>query len=153
MGANPVLDIGGDVGALVVVLAGRTPSGELEACPTSQPRARFHTGVHRRGEGDLAAWTAVFPAVLQGRYHLLHHDGTPMAAVDVTGGRVETLRTSAERTRPGPGGPYSPARVHRADHGHTPATPRHEDGPSTCGSDDHTTEPGRDGRATSPGAP
>ncbi len=91
VGANPVLDIGGDVGALVVVLAGRTPSGELEACPASEPAARFHTGVHRRGEGDLAAWTAVFPAVLQGRYHLLHHDGTPMAAVDVTGGRVETL--------------------------------------------------------------
>jgi len=91
VGANPVLDIGGDVGALVVVLAGRTPSGELEACPAWEPAARFHTGVHRRGEGDLAAWTAVFPAVLQGRYHLLYPDGTPLAAVEVTGGRVETL--------------------------------------------------------------
>jgi hypothetical protein len=91
VGANPVLDIGGDVGALVVVLAGQTPSGELEACPITDPAARFHTGVHRRGEGDLAAWTAVFPAVVQGHYHLLQHDGAPMAAVAVTGGQVETI--------------------------------------------------------------
>ena len=91
VGANPVLDIGGDVGALVVVLAERTPSGELEACPVGDPAGRFHTGVHRRGLGANAAWTAVFPAVVQGRYQLLHHDGTPMAAVAVTGGQVETL--------------------------------------------------------------
>jgi hypothetical protein len=91
VGANPVLDIGGDVGALVAVLSDRTPSGELEACPVGDPTARFHTGVHRRGLGARAAWTAVFPAVVQGHYQLLHHDGTPLAAVTVTGGQVETI--------------------------------------------------------------
>jgi hypothetical protein len=86
-----MLDVGGDVGALVVVLAGQTPSGELEACPVSDPGARFHTGVHRRGEGAQEAWTAVFPEVVQGSYHLLHPDGTPLVDVTVTGGRVHQL--------------------------------------------------------------
>jgi hypothetical protein len=91
IGASPMLDIGGDVGALVVLLAGQTPSGELEACPAGDPGACFHTGVHRRGEGAGAAWAAVFPAVAAGRYHLLHHDGTPLAEVTVTGGRAHQL--------------------------------------------------------------
>jgi hypothetical protein len=44
----PVLDIGGEVGALVVYLAHRPFTGELEACPAGAPAARFHTGVHHR---------------------------------------------------------------------------------------------------------
>jgi hypothetical protein len=44
----PVLDIGGEVGALVVYLAHRPSTGELEACPAGEPAARFHTGVHHR---------------------------------------------------------------------------------------------------------
>jgi hypothetical protein len=88
---SPVLDIGGEVGALVVYLAADTPSGELEACPVDAPDARFHTGVHRRDTGQGEAWTAVFPEVRQGSYHLLDPTGTPMADVTVTGGEVRHL--------------------------------------------------------------
>ena len=42
-GAHPVLDIGEDVGALVVYLPEDTPSGELEACPEGRPADHFHT--------------------------------------------------------------------------------------------------------------
>ena len=97
----PVLDIGGEVGALVVYLAHRPPTGELEACPAGEPAARFHTGVHHRsiatgpsvrGNGDdLSVWTAVFPEVTEGRYHLLDDSGVPMADVTVTGGSVHQL--------------------------------------------------------------
>jgi len=97
----PVLDIGGEVGALVVYLADRPPTGELEACPAGEPAARFHTGVHHRsiatfpsgrGSGsDVWAWTAVFPEIIEGRYQLLDDAGVPMAHVTVAGGSVHQL--------------------------------------------------------------
>jgi hypothetical protein len=89
----PVLDIGGEVGALVVYLAAQTPSGELEACPVDEPAARFHTGVHERsmGFGSGLAWTAVFPEVVEGSYHLLAPDGSSLARVTVAGGTVHQL--------------------------------------------------------------
>lgn len=91
-GHAPVLDIGGEVGALIVYLAGDTPSGELDIEPTGRPAARFHTGVHHRHvDGGDHAWVAVFPEVAQGAYDLLHDDGSPMATVAVAGGEVEQL--------------------------------------------------------------
>jgi hypothetical protein len=87
----PVLDIGGEVGALVVYLADRPPTGELEACPAGDPAARFHTGVHHRPTGWGGAWTAVFPEVTEGRYQLLDDGGAPLADVTVTGGGVHQL--------------------------------------------------------------
>lgn len=89
--STPVLDIGGEVGALVVYLAAETPTGELEACPVDDPEARFHTGVHHRAVGRGVAWTAVFPEVSEGSYHLLDDDGAPLAAVTVAGGTVHEL--------------------------------------------------------------
>ena len=92
-GANssPVLDIGGDIGALVVYLADQPATGELEACPVDDPTARFHTGVHHRAIAHGVAWTAVFPEVAEGSYHLLDDDGAPLAHVTVAGGTVHQL--------------------------------------------------------------
>jgi hypothetical protein len=94
----PMLDVGGDVGALVVLLPGPTPSGELEARPAGVadgPGARFHTGVHRRavgdGRGGDGVWAAVFPDVHDGTYTLLRPDGSALATVAVPGGRVTQL--------------------------------------------------------------
>jgi len=87
----PVLDIGGEVGALVVYLAARPPTGELEAWPAGDPTARFHTGVHHRSTPSGWTWTAVFPEVTEGSYQLLDDDGVPMADVTVAGGSVHQL--------------------------------------------------------------
>ncbi|HVM02113.1 MAG TPA: hypothetical protein VM263_05520, partial [Acidimicrobiales bacterium] len=67
-GAWPVLDVGGEVGALVVHLAAVPAGGELEAQPAGEPSRRFHTGVHLRDVGGRTAPVALFPAVAQGRY-------------------------------------------------------------------------------------
>jgi hypothetical protein len=88
---NPVLDIGGDVGALVVYLPGDTPSGELEACPEGRPADHFHTGVHPRPVGGETVFTAVFPEVVRGSYQVLDDVGIPVAVVHVTGGHVAEL--------------------------------------------------------------
>lgn len=89
--STPVLDIGGEVGAVVVYLDSQTRSGEIEACPVDAPADRFHTGVHHRAIAHGFAWTAVFPEVVEGAYHLLDDDGAPLAAVTVTGGTVAQL--------------------------------------------------------------
>jgi hypothetical protein len=90
-GASPLLDIGGDVGALVVYLDGVTPSGELEACPAGRPDARFHTGVHLRELGGASVAVAVFPQVTEGSYQLLDGEGLPVARVAISGGAVAEL--------------------------------------------------------------
>ena len=90
-GATPVLDIGDDIGALVVYLPENTPTGELEACPEGRPAEHFHTGVHPRPIGGDTVFTAVFPEVIDGSYQVLDDGGIPMALVRVTGGHVAEL--------------------------------------------------------------
>ena len=85
-----VLDIGGDVGAVVVLLGARPGVEELDELdiqPVGDPARRFHTGVHVRD----GMWTAVYPAVRAGRYELLNGDGVPFAELDAVGGEVVTL--------------------------------------------------------------
>lgn len=88
LGANPVLDIGGTVGALLVHLPGMTATGELHIRPAGDPAGQFHTGVHRRTAGGAEQWVALFCEVSEGTYELLADDGTPTAQVVVTGGHV-----------------------------------------------------------------
>src|SRR5262249_10574324 len=72
--AVPVLDIGGEVGAVIVYLAADTATGELEMCPTGDVDGRFHTGVHPRDLGGSTVFVAVYPEVAAGRYDLLDDD-------------------------------------------------------------------------------
>jgi hypothetical protein len=88
-----VLDIGGDVGALVVVLGDHPDVEELEIRPAGDPAGRFHTGVHVRavGVGGGEARVAVYPEVRAGDYELLDADLRPFEWVSVRGGEVTTL--------------------------------------------------------------
>jgi hypothetical protein len=96
-GTSPLLDIGGDVGALVVYLAGDTPSGELEACPAGRPEERFHTGVHAVASPAGSVPVAVFPAVRAGAYDLLGPDDGRLATVVVGGGQVSEVDLRSRR--------------------------------------------------------
>ena len=90
-GMSPLLDIGGDVGAMIVYLDHTTPSGEIVARPPGRPWAHFHTGVHPRDVGGRTVHVAVFPEVVEGGYDLLDPHGEPMARIRVTGGQVSEL--------------------------------------------------------------
>jgi hypothetical protein len=93
-GLASVLDIGGDVGAIIVRLPDDTPTGELTACHRGNPMAHFHTGVHRRQSDSTdagTAWVAVFPEVAAGSYSLLADDGGEHTPFEVVGGQVTSL--------------------------------------------------------------
>ena len=90
-GQWPVLDVGGEVGALVVHLAAVPAGGELEAQPLGQPDRRFHTGVHLRPLAGALVPVALFPEVTEGTYELLDANLIPMATVEVAGGEVQTV--------------------------------------------------------------
>jgi hypothetical protein len=94
-GISVVLDIGGEVGALVVHLASVPPGGELEARPQGDDSRRLHTGVHLRPSDQGDVLVAVFPEVLAGAYELLDvkgaADAQAIAEVTVHGGQVTEL--------------------------------------------------------------
>jgi len=96
LGAIPVLDIGGSVGALVVYLDGPTPSGELEARPLGDPSGRFHTGVHPRELFGRTVYVALYPEVERGTYEILDDALQPIALIDVDGGAVTELDLRAD---------------------------------------------------------
>lgn len=89
-----MLDIGGDVGAVVAHLDAPTASGELDIQPSGDPSGRFHTGVHLRPVAGGPRWMAIFPNVGAGRYELLDDAGRRWATVDVTGGAVTEVELS-----------------------------------------------------------
>ncbi len=88
-----VLDIGGDVGALVIHAGPELAEQEIEISPGTDPATkRSHNVVHaRQGYGGVA-YTAVFPSVPAGDYTVWHRDGTPHATISIQGGRVTELR-------------------------------------------------------------
>jgi hypothetical protein len=84
-----VLDIGGDVGALVIVAGADLAEREIEISPGAGTRTpRSHNVVHARRNRDRVAYTAVFPSVPAGDYTIWHQDGTPRATVTIHGGQV-----------------------------------------------------------------
>jgi hypothetical protein len=92
-GGAAVLDIGGDIGALVATMPAGAVGSELFLRPVDEPESTVHTGVwvrHDRG-GDIIV--AVFPELRAGIYDVLgaRPDGAPGRVVEVTGGHVTTI--------------------------------------------------------------
>jgi hypothetical protein len=84
-----VLDIGGDVGALVIVAGPELAEQEIEISPGSDAATpRSHNVVHARQGHEHVAYTAVFPSVPAGDYTVWHRDGRPHGTVTIHGGRV-----------------------------------------------------------------
>jgi hypothetical protein len=88
-----VLDIGGDIGALVIHTGPELSEQEIEISPGADPTThRAHNVVHARTSRDLTAYTAVFPSVPAGDYTVWHHDGSPQATITIRGGEVTEHR-------------------------------------------------------------
>ena len=90
-----MLDIGDDVGALVVHMPADLVGAEIEICPTGdgpQRRCPSARGRGRRQAGSRTIPTAVFPTLREGRYDLYRKpDGQTELVADVVGGAVREL--------------------------------------------------------------
>ena len=101
-GGPVVLDIGGDIGALIVFLPESLAGTEIEI-GLSGEKPFTHTGVHPRGDGENRRQTAVYPELTTGDYQLRHPgDGSALGpVVHVEGGalaELDLLELAAEVT-------------------------------------------------------
>lgn len=90
-GGAAVLDIGGDVGALVVYLDPGAEGTELHARESGVTGRTTHTGVWQRHEGDHHVTVALFPELREGTWIVLDERGDDVAAVTVTGGALASV--------------------------------------------------------------
>ncbi len=93
LGGPLMLDIGGDVGALIVYLPDSFAGTEIEIGWSDSDEPFTHTGVHPRGNGAALQQTAVYPELKTGDYQLWHptNGGLLGPAVHVEGGAVAEL--------------------------------------------------------------
>jgi len=88
---NLVLDIGGNVGALLIYTGPELAEAEIEISPGSDKdkgAPRTHNQVHARTNGSRTGYTAVFPSVPAGDYTIWRPDGRAKANVIIHGGQV-----------------------------------------------------------------
>jgi hypothetical protein len=85
-----VLDIGGDVGALLVRTGPALAGAEIELYD-EQGGYVMHTEVHPREAPGGTQHAGLFPAVGQGSYLLEMRDGSSRERVVVVGGEVATV--------------------------------------------------------------
>ena len=89
-GGPVVVDIGGDVGALIVRLDHELLGTELHLRQDGWTHT-VHTGVWDRPLGARMLTVAVYPALVQGTYEILGRDGAVRRVVGIEGGRVTEL--------------------------------------------------------------
>jgi hypothetical protein len=82
-----VLDIGGDVGALLVITGPALDGAEIELYDEDGTYV-MHTEVHGRDVMGRQQYAGLFPSVREGAYLLDTRDGRPRERVVVTGGEV-----------------------------------------------------------------
>jgi hypothetical protein len=87
-----VLDIGDDVGALVVYAPDALSGAEIEIARRGENRAFVHTEVRERRLPGGSVYAGVFPAVGAGEYTLLGTDGRAARDVTISSGRVTEVR-------------------------------------------------------------
>lgn len=97
-GGPPVLDIGGEIGAMVVLMEPATAGSELHLRSEHEPPIAVHTGVWTRPHGAATATAAVYPELVAGRYWVLDAAGHDVRPVVIEGGELTEidLRTSIQ---------------------------------------------------------
>ncbi len=79
-GGPPVLDIGGEIGAMVVLMEPATAGSELHLRSEHEPPIAVHTGVWTRPHGAATVTAAVYPELVAGRYWVLDAAGARRAS-------------------------------------------------------------------------
>lgn len=83
-----VLDIGGDIGALVLYADECLIGREIDLTPASEHVQGVHTAIRRRRANGADVVCGVYPQLLAGRYTVCGVAGSPIGTVVIEGGRV-----------------------------------------------------------------
>jgi hypothetical protein len=88
-----VLDIGGDIGALVLYAEESWLGMEIDVTPLGAPRSHhMHTMIRRRRAVDREFIAGVFPELSEGTYTVWGIDGHPLGDVTIRGGHVSEFQ-------------------------------------------------------------
>jgi hypothetical protein len=91
-----VLDIGGDVGALILFADETCLGQEIDLSPAGAPRSHHvHTMVRRRRAVDREFIAGVYPELREGDYTVWGLDGESLGVVEITGGQVTEFHAGA----------------------------------------------------------
>jgi hypothetical protein len=87
-----VLDIGDDVGALIIITPAAMAGEEIHVSPAGDPAGRTHAVVRERRLGPASSHAAVYPALPAGEYTIWRDTGRPAATVRIDGGAATSYR-------------------------------------------------------------
>ena len=94
-GEEAVLDIGGDVGALILTTGSEYRGQEVEVSPLDDPDARIHTAIHERRVGDRVVFAGIFPELRAGTYRIWTQRPGLVDRVRIVGGEVAAVDWTA----------------------------------------------------------
>ncbi len=107
--ASVVLDLGGDIGALILDAPPRMAGVEIEISLNGCADApRTHSRVRARRLGATVEFAAVYPGLCAGEYTIWRDAVTPAATITIDGGHVTRHPWPAEPRRavPAPQGAH-----------------------------------------------
>jgi len=88
-----VLDIGDDIGALILYAEEECLGQEIDLTPVGAPRSHhMHTMIRRRRGVGREFIAGVYPELQEGEYTVWGLDGHPLGDVTIVGGRVGEFR-------------------------------------------------------------
>lgn len=83
-----VLDIGDDVGALVLYTMGEFRGKEIEVSPKGRDADRVHTAIWGREANGRVVYAGIYPALPAGDYIIWRDETTPGGEVTIVGGAI-----------------------------------------------------------------
>lgn len=86
-----VLDIGGDIGSLMIMTNEDLAGAEIEVSPVGQDDARTHIAIRERLSPGGTRWAGIFPGLKAGEYTVWDVRGMPSDVVAIVGGHVTQL--------------------------------------------------------------
>ncbi len=114
-----VLDIGGDIGALILYTSASDDEAEIDISPGTDPTAtRSHNQVHPRRAPAGTVHSAVYPSLRAGRYTIWRDDATPEATITIHGGQITEHVLSAPLEPGHHAHGHDGRHTHEGSHGH-----------------------------------
>jgi hypothetical protein len=86
-----VLDIGQDIGALIIYADAELGGREIEVSPRESDAKRVHVEVLERRINGRPVFAAVFPGLRAGNYDIWQNAHNPTGTVTIVGGEVTTV--------------------------------------------------------------